>query len=359
VEELIRYTQGDPGKVTSSVDRTLWGYGNERSAFLYEDHIVPGFELVPWADRLGYKISSLLAAGSGLPLFSPLPEGAVGGVLLTGDDDQAFLEKYDEQLRLLGGFPITYMLLPNTRHSTETLAKMPANVEFGVHIDALADPDRYDIICQHQTAAVRALIAKAVSTVRNHGHLSRGYWGHLGAWEQADLLLDMNNRGRDGTCPTGSYLPFRVRRQDGSWSTHLSLFSTFSDSMLYLQKWPEQLQIRCIAGLAYQIERSFPGVMVFNFHPQNVSDGYKVHKAVTELGRRRGWIALGGESYTRWLLAVESVRMTVQSGRLAFEARDLVDRLALRWPSLRGSTTQLLPKWQGRMELNVRFQEAI
>jgi len=351
VEELIRYTQGDPGKLASSADRTLWGYGNERSTFLYEDHIVPGFELVPWADQLGYAIAHLIAAGSGLPLLCPLPNGKAGGILVTGDDDQAFLEKYDEQLRLLDGFPITYLLLPTTGQTAKTLTKLPKSVELGVHIDALACPERYDTVCNEQTAAIRALTGKPIRTVRNHGHLNRDYWGHLPAWEQARLSLDLNNRGLDGTCPTGSYLPFQVRRGDGSWSSHMSLFSTFSDSMLYLQKWPQKKQIRCIRGLAGQIERSFPGVMVFNFHPQNVSDGYEVHRAVMEIGRRRDWVALGAESYAAWLLATATLRMTVRSGCVALEAPDNIHQLAVYWPSLPGSPKQLLSKWDGVIEL--------
>ena len=106
------------------------------------------------------------------------------------------------------------------------------------------------------------------------------------AWERNGLTLDFNIRGLDGTCPTGSYLPFRVRRPDRSWSDHWSLFSTFSDSMLFMQKWPEAKQIDCISALAGRIESTSPGVIVANFHPQNVDSIPNVHRAVMELGRR-------------------------------------------------------------------------
>ena len=55
VEELVRYTQGDPAKVQTATDKTLWGMGHERPAYLFDDNIVRGYEMVPWADRLGGK----------------------------------------------------------------------------------------------------------------------------------------------------------------------------------------------------------------------------------------------------------------------------------------------------------------
>jgi hypothetical protein len=357
VEELVRYTQGDPDKVRTYADKSLWKTGgHERSTYLYDDNIVPGYELTPWADRLGFMLVQLIAAGSGLPLFSPLPKGARGGVLLTGDDDTALLKKYDEQLKLIDGFPITYLLLPGTNHNAETLARLPANVELGVHIDALEQPDRYDAVCRAQTKAVRALAGRSATTVRNHGHLNSGYWGHLAAWEECGLAFDLNNRGLDGTCPTGSYLPFQVRRPDGSWSNHFSLFSTFSDSMLYMQRWSEDEQIRCIVKLADQIDSTLPGVLVFNCHPENVSDGYLVHRAIMDIGRRRGWIALGAESYADWLQTLSNVRLFCQSGRLKLQSSSTVENLALSWPSLGITRTDVLPRWQGEIELSTRFE---
>ena len=353
VEEIVRNTQGDPRKVLTAQDKTLWGAGHERPAYLFEDNIVQGQETVPWADRLGYLLAHLLAKAGGLPLLAPLPAGAHGAVMLTGDDDQAFLEKYDEQLRLLNGFPITYCMLPHTRHSAETLARMPNNVEFGVHIDALPAPAAYDRICEEQTEAVRRLVGRRARVVRNHGHLNNGYWGHLRAWEQCELTLDLNVRGLDGTCPTGSYLPFRVRRPDGSWSSHVSLFSTFSDSMLYLQKWPQPKQIACFTQLARQIERSDPGILVFNLHPQNVGDVADVHRAVVALGRRRGWLALGAESHLDWLTTVEGIRLRATQQGFELQSPVSVDRLAYTWPGAtrKKQTPRVLPRWRGSVSL--------
>jgi hypothetical protein len=350
VQELVRYTQGDPQKVLTAKDKTLWGHGHERSAYPFEDNIVPGYAMVPWADRLGFMLARLIAEATGLPLIEPLPNGAKGAVLLTGDDDQAYLEKYEEQLGILDGFPITYIMLPHTKHSAKTLAAMPASVEFGTHVDALADPSNYAAICKVQTEAVRRLTGKPARTVRNHGHLNQGYWGHLPAWEECDLTLDLNIRGLDGTCPTGSYLPFRTMRQNGSWSSHKSLFSTFSDSMLYLQKWSQRKQIKCVTGLANQIADSDPGVIVINLHPQNVSDFHHVHRAVVAIGRRENWIALGAESYVDWLTALDGIALFDVGNGFELRSTTPIEKLAYYWPG-RKKHRVVLPRWQGAVAL--------
>lgn len=352
VDELVRYTQGDPEKVISAADKTLWGSGHERPAYLFEDNIVKGYELVPWADRLGYLLVRLIADASGLPLLSLLPGGASGGVLLTGDDDQAYLEKYQEQLGLLQNFPMTYLMLPHTRHTSESLGKMPRNVEFGVHVDALEMPTNYAQICKEQTQSVRTLIGKPANVVRNHGHLNSGYWGHLQAWEDCGLDLDLSIRGLDGTCPTGSYLPYRVRRPTGSWSSHISLFSTFSDSMFYLQKWSPRKQISCVNKLAGQISGTDPGIIVFNLHPQNVSDFHDLHRTVMALGRRKGWVALGAESYLDWLTALAGINLVETASGFELHSSTPIEKLAYTWPAAPGQTfPHVLPKWEGVVNL--------
>ncbi len=349
-EELVRYTQGDPARVSYTGNRNLWGGEHEQASFLYAGNIVAGHELEPWADRLGQTLAELLATAGNLPLLEPLPGGAKGAVMLTGDDDQAWLEKYDEQLALLDGFPITYLMLPHTNHTRETIAKLPDNVEFGVHVDALEYPDKYAEICPRQTREVRELVGDhPARAIRNHGHLNSDYWGHLPAWEEAGLTLGLNIRGLDGTCPTGSYLPFLARRPDGKWSTQLNVFSTFSDSMLGLQNWPEEKQIRCIMELAGQIEKTYPGILVFNFHPQNVSGMREVHKAVMEIGRRSGWLALGAESFLKWREKIEAVRLVERAGDLVLTSAGPVSDLAVRWA--KDATSQVLPTWEGEHAL--------
>ena len=349
VEELVRYTQGDPAKVHTARDKTLWGSGHERPAYLFEDHIVRGSEMTPWADWLGFLVARAISTAMGLPLIASLPRGAAGGVLLTGDDDQAELQKYATQQRLLNGFPITYLMLPHTKHSPATLAELPGSVEYGVHVDALDEPDRYASICLEQTASVRELTGRALHTVRNHGHLNQGYWTQLAAWERSGLTLDFHIRGLDGTCPTGSYLPFRVRRPDGSWSHHWSVFSTFSDSMFFLQKWSEAKQIRTINALAAAIGSRFPGVIVLNFHPQNVDSIPDVHRAVMAIGRRNGWAALGGDSYAQWLIALDRIRMSGTGESLCLASPTEISDVALHWPG--EQSPLVLAPWRGEVEI--------
>jgi hypothetical protein len=348
VEELVGYNQGDPAQVERCSNKACWGFPQERPAYLYENQIHADYPLMPWADNLGFTVVELLAEGTGLPLLAPLPYGAKGAVLLTGDDDQAYLEKYDEQVRMVGDFPITYLLLPHTRHTRETLKRFPANVQLGVHIDALPEPERYDEICAEQSRAVDKLIGRHVEVVRNHGHLSRGYEGHLAAWEACELGLDLNLPGMDGTARTASYLPFRVRRLDGTWSRHLSLFSAFSDSMRYQLKWSERKQRRRILALARQVEATRPGVLVFNYHPQNIGHTRLVHRAILKLGRKRGWIALGAESYLTWLRSVESLQLSRHNGKFVLESPQRMEGLALRYCSDSGWSTQVLPPWTGK-----------
>jgi hypothetical protein len=349
VEELVRYTQGDPQKVFTAVDKTLWGTGHERTAYLFEDHIVAGSEMVPWADRLGFLIARAISSVTNMPLAAPLPSGARAAVLLTGDDDQAELEKYRTQLRLLDGFPITYLLLPHTRHTPETLAELPSSVELGVHVDALDRPEDYDRICAAQTAAVRSLTGRVPRTIRNHGHLNQGYWTQLRAWEENGLLLDFHIRGLDGTCPTGSYLPYRTRRPDQSWSRHWSVFSTFSDSMLFLQKWPQSKQIKVIEALGAQLESTTPGIIVANFHPQNVDHIPDVHRALIRLGRRRGWTALGGDTFAQWLAAVDEVSMSATPDGVRLHSPHQVAELALMWPGR--DAAEVVPAFRGDVEV--------
>src|SRR5262249_11705034 len=124
-----------------------------------------------------------------------------------------------------------------------------------------------------------------------------------------------------------------------------SLFSTFSDSMLQYQQWSESRQINVISGLAKQITRTYPGILVFNLHPQNVSSVRNVHRAVVDIGRRPGWRALGAESLRRWLEVVAGVRLSERAGSLVLSSPQPVAELALRWAHANGPT--LLPPWQG------------
>ncbi len=307
--EIILTTQGDPERVATVKDKTRFSFTFERANYLFDTHLRRRQESAPWADRLGFTVVRLLAEHLDWPLLAVLPGNARGAVLLTGDDDQAPLKSYREQLDLVSSFPITYYLLPFTQHTPQTIRACPATVEWGLHVDALEHPEDYDRICAEQAGAVRALTGAAIRGIRNHGFLNRSYLGHLAAWEQCGLQLDVNYAGLNGTALTGSFVPFRVRRPDGEWSDHLSLLTAFGDGMIFICKWSQGRCSRRINQLANQIETETPGVLVFNMHPTNIRLTRRIHRTILQLGRRPGWIALGGESYLDWQQAWNQVHL--------------------------------------------------
>lgn len=309
VEEMIIWRQGDPDRVKAvrADRREGFGYAGERPNYLYEHRIVKGSEITPWADRLGFAVAQC-AASAGWPVIDPLPFPLRGLVILTGDDDQAYLEQYDKQIEAIDGLPITYFLHPLTRHTPETLAKLPGNVEFGVHPDALDDPAGYDPLCREQTRKMSELVGRPLVLVRNHGFLNQGYWGHLKAWQACGFRLDSNLPGVDGTALNGSFLPGRIRSTEGEWTNHWSILTAFGDGMQAALGMTEQQARRRIREVVRMIERpseqpgapSF-GVLVFNLHPQNIDTTHALHRAAVKLAKRRGWAALGLETYLRWL----------------------------------------------------------
>lgn len=356
VNEVIRHRQGDPSKAeaTELKDRENWGFPGERPLYLFQDNLLPEYRTVPWADHLCFLWAEALAKLNDYPLIEPLPGGAKGAVILTGDDDQAFLEKYSEQLRLIGNFPITYFLHYQTRHTKDTLKNLPQNVEIGLHPDALDKPEEYERLCGEQLAMLRQLARKPIRVLRNHGYLNNGYLGHLKVWEENGLVLDTNYPGLDGTALNGSFLPMRVRRPDGSWSSHYSLLTTFGDGILSIKRINQEQAVKRIRHLALQIEDSYPGVIVFNFHPQNVSETADLHRAVVELGRRSGWIALGLEEYLGWLEILETLELT-HLGERTFLLRSpkKVKNLVLRYHLSGSWLRKKLDPWSEETE--VRF----
>jgi hypothetical protein len=353
-EEIIRHRQGDPirAKITPIVDRETWGYPGERPLYLFQDQLLDKFPTQPWADNFGFFVAETFARICSFPLIEPLPGGAKGAVILTGDDDQAPLEKYWEQLNILGDFPITYFLHFKTKHTKETLANLPQSVQFGLHPDALDRPDQYESLCCEQLALINRLTGRHVRTVRNHGYLNQGYLGHLSVWEKNGLRLDTNYPGLDGTALNGSFLPMPVRRLDGSWSDHYSLLTTFGDGMLFaLQLNPKQA-IKRIRKIVRQIEMSRPGVVVLNFHPDNIGVTYELHRFVLGLSRRPGWIALGLESYLEWLEMLESLELE-PLGRKRFKLRcpARVKGMVIRYPIEDGWRLQKLETWSDQIEI--------
>jgi len=345
--EIVRHRQGDPA--APDLPRTASEF--ERTVQRFERQLVPGRRTQPWADRLGFLLAESWSRTAGMPLLEVLPGGARGALAVTGDDDQAALDRYEEQHRLLDGLPITYFLHPLTRHRPETLAALGPHVEIGVHPDALEEPSRYRQLCGEQTAFVRKLSGRPARIVRNHGFLSSGYLGHLEAWEESVLRLDTNCPGLDGTALNGSYLPMRTRRADGTWSDHYNLLTAFGDGMLYVGRLSESQAIRRVRRLVDQVEKDLPAVLVFNLHPENVADTTALHREVIALRRRPGWIPLGLESYLEWLDALNGLRLYVRGGRRFLNSRAPVGGIVLRVPGSRGWLRRALPPWSGPLEL--------
>jgi hypothetical protein len=347
VEEIVRHTHGDPAQLHSSADKSRWGYAHERPNYLYEEQLVPGMRTIPWADHLGFTLAELLGELTGLPLIEPLPHGAKGAILLTGDDDEAWLEKYGEQLDLVGDCPISYFLLDRTLHTPATLAKLPSNVELGLHVDALDAPEKYFERCQQQAAAVRRLCGRPVRTVRNHGFLSQGCGGHLDAWEAAGIKLDVNYPGMDGTALTASFLPFANRRPNGTWTNHYSLLTAFGDGMIFALKWSQRQAVAKIRDLCRQIEKSSPGIVCANFHPQNVTEADELHKEVLRWGRRHGWTALGTESLLDWWEARSQITVKPTEGGAIVHVPTGLRGVVARWPTAKGWKYATLPGTAG------------
>ncbi|MEQ8746006.1 hypothetical protein [Pyruvatibacter sp.] len=331
VSQFARYTHGDPARAGFSGQKNLWSAaGHEQPAYLYANHVVSGHEAAPWVDMLGSWLTETLSRMANIPALHPLPGGAKGAVLLTGDDDQAELAKYRHQQKVLNGFPISYFMMDSTNHTPETIQELSPNTEFGLHVDSLERPGDYDKACAEQFTAVKVLLGdRDVRSIRNHGHLNRGYWGHISAWDENGLKFDLNIRGLDGTCPTGSFLPFSVAPDGTGWAERFSLFSTFSDSMKFYQELSERQQIRLIRRFVRQIEKVGPGVLVFNFHPQNVADGEAVHRAIVAIGARKGWRPLGVTSYLRWLEGYWAARLIFDEGGFKLSGSVAVKELGL------------------------------
>jgi hypothetical protein len=283
--DLVRYRQGDPAKDSIRPTKALWGIPGERPNYLFEDQLegeMPHERHADWwvvalAHFLSEKLENLL-----LPL---LPGGAPGAVIITGDDDQALLEKYNEQLHLLGRTPITYFLHPLTRHTKKTIQKILAKpwIDLGIHPDALDAPERYSEMLTEQVAWYRSAVGKQPISLRNHGFLNDGYWGHLPSWIENGIQISSNLPGLQGNIMNGSLLPARLACQ-GTLNHHWSLLTTFGDGMVFALNISDAESAERILDFAQRIKTSgVPGIMVINLHPQNVAKTREMHFATLKV----------------------------------------------------------------------------
>lgn len=285
--DLIRFRQGDPAQTENRPTEAVWGIAGERPNYLFEAQIPEGCEHDRLADWWALALAQTIADCLGESLKSLLPNGAPGAIVITGDDDQAYLEKYQEQLDLLNGLPITYFLHPLTRHTPKTLAAMTRHhrVELGLHPDALEQPDRYAELYREQAAWFHTLTGLHAGLVRNHGFLNDGYWGHLPVWLEQGVKASSNLPGLNGKILNGSLLPARMVWND-QLTSHWSILTAIGDGVRYALGMDGPQSAQCIRDLADRIlDSKLPGVIVLNLHPQNVAETKEMHIVLHALVR--------------------------------------------------------------------------
>jgi hypothetical protein len=284
--DLVRYRQGDPTLAGSLASLEMrWGISGERPNYLFEPQRADEPSWIPHADQWSMALADFLAAATGDSPAPILPGGAPGAVVLTGDDDQAHLEKYEAQRALLGNTPITYFLHPLTRHTSKTLRGMRRcrGVDFGIHPDALDTPQTYGEKLLDQCRWYRGLVGEVPYSVRNHGFLNDGYWGHLPHWRREGIVISSNLPGFDGAAINGSFLPARVAC-DSTLTEHWSLLTAIGDGVAFAGGFNGGAAGDCVHACAERIRQSgIPGVMVLNLHPQNVTETKEMHLAALEV----------------------------------------------------------------------------
>lgn len=283
--DLVRYRQGDPARAERRDAGPLWGISGERPIYLYEEQIEADRPHERYADAWARALAHVLAARAGVALQPVLPGGAPGAIVVTGDDDQASLETYDAQLKLLGDLPVTYFLHPMTKHSPASLRRLEARprTELALHPDALDAPESYGELLADQVRWFERLTGRRPRTLRNHGYLNDGYWGHLGSWLREGLEANANLPGVDGRVLNGSLLPARMAA-DGTLTSHWSILTAIGDGVVFGLGMDEEASARCVHEAAERIRASgLPGVLVLNLHPENVERTASMHRAAREV----------------------------------------------------------------------------
>lgn len=305
--DLIRYRQGDQLRAGERPTETLWGIPGERPNYLFDEQLAGQHPADRHADCWAMALASYLAERLAKPLNHILPNGAAGAVVITGDDDQAYLEKYDEQLMLLGDTPITYLLHPLTRHtqkSMRAMRKRNPGVDFGIHPDAIDAPERYGELFDEQVAWYRKLTGGQPTSLRNHGFLNDGYWGHLEAWLKHGVCISSNLPGFDGRVLNGSLLPARMAWH-GTLTPHWSVLTVIGDGVRFASGMSDEDAAERVRSVADRIRQSgIPGVMVLNLHPQNVTETRAMHHAAMEI-IRSGFVAWNLRQCWEWFAKMD------------------------------------------------------
>jgi len=325
-EDLVRYRQGDPAQVTVGQVGLVADFAHERANYLFEAQRAGEPRHERHADVIAAALADIVTQMLGLVPLPVLPNGVLGAVVITGDDDQAYVERYAEQIDLLGGLPVTYFLHPLTRLTPPEMRRLFAGkrVELGLHPDALDDTGRYAITLTKQANWFRRFAGFPAVSVRNHGFLNAGYWDYVPSWQMAGLHVSSNVTAADGTALNGSYLPSRVAL-GGQLTDHWSILTALGDGLLfaYAQE-PEAAADKVLAAGDAIIQSGIPGVLVLNLHPQNVDRSAAIHHAVHDLVHS-GFHAWTLRDCIAWFERRDTGRVSLPEA--AFGGTGLIDRL--------------------------------
>lgn len=289
IDDVCRYRQGDPARALERPGEPLWGIAGERPNYLFEGQLPDdASKYERQADYWVFALAETIGRKLRRPLTPVLPHAAPGAIVFTGDDDQADLASYYEQLKLLSDTPITYLLHPLTRHSSLTLKSMQARnpgVDFGIHPDALEAPGRYSYLFDEQVRWYTELTGKPPVSLRNHGFLNDGYWGHLNSWLRHEVRISSNLPGFDGRVLNASLLPGRLL-WGGNLTSHWSILTAIGDGVRFAGGMSDEDAAQLVRNFADGIRQSgIPGVMVLNLHPENVLETRAMHHAAKEVVR--------------------------------------------------------------------------
>jgi len=307
-----------------------WGYAGERPVYLYEEQLRDADRFDRDADWWAVALARVIANAMGISLAPVLPDDAAGAVIVTGDDDQAALEKYAEQLALLDNTPVTYFLHPQTRHTRESVRVMLGKpwIDLGLHPDALDAPSRYRELLLEQGERIADLIGHRPLSVRNHGFLNDGYWGHLPAWLEYGIRISSNLPGVDGRVLNGSLLPARLVYGQ-SLTRHWSLLTAIGDGMRFALNSTDAQAGRRILDLADAVRASgVPGIIVLNLHPENVLETREMHRAAIEV-IRSGFCAWTMRECLEWFERRDAGAPTPGTGDFLGPIRKIWRRLSV------------------------------
>lgn len=299
--DLTLIRQGNPRAAANRPTEAQWGIAGERPTYLFEGQLDAKHPHDRQADWWMWTLRDALCRFGGVTADDVLPFGAPGAVIVTGDDDQAPLDDYLQQGRKLGALPVTYFLHPLTKHDQASLADHSRDraVEWELHPDALDAPGAYADHLREQCAWFSDLTGRPPRSLRNHGFLNDGYWGHAGPWMAEGIEGSSNLPGFDGRVLNGSLLPARLAL-DGALTSHWSLLTTFGDGVFFVHEWSDEQALEAVQSMARRIvDSGVPGIIVLNLHPANHEKAAAMHEAAHRLVERYGFAAMNlGDALT-------------------------------------------------------------